>query len=46
MERACRKVLNFERGVFGAEYAEDALAGMKGFWRWMSGSQERQALLL
>ena len=31
MKRACCKVLSFKGVCFGAEFAEDALAGMRGF---------------
>lgn len=46
MERACRRVLRFERGSLWMEFGEAALAGMWGLWWRTSGSQERYALLL
>ena len=46
MLRDCRKVLVFERGVFGAKFAEATLAGMEDFSDWPYGSPERYALLL
>ena len=46
MERDCCKVLIFERGGYGVNLADDALAGMRGFWSLTSGIKERYALLL
>lgn len=46
MARACRKVLSFERGGYGAKGADNVLAGMRGFWSWTAARKERYALLL
>ena len=46
MVRDCRKDFGFKISGYGVNLADDALAGMRGFWSWMSGSQERYALLL
>ena len=46
MERACRRVLRFERGSLWMEFGEAALAGMLEYSDWTSGCQERYALLL
>ena len=38
MARACRKVFSFERGGFGAVFADNSLAGMREYSDWTSGS--------